>query len=222
MKVRYCITTYNRPDYLPKAVEAALASTLVPDQIVVVDNSEDGYAPGLLREYPRTVVIARGWNAGLSASWNLCLDLFDDYVIFGNDDLAVHPEAIERTVASMKEHPEVALFFGATDPYSYFAVHQWAYREVGPFDEEYYPVWWMDVDWSYRAKLLGHQPLTLPDVTFDHIQSGSMKQLIAEKGEAGERLHNATFLRNEARYKRKWGGPVGQERYTVPFNGQER
>src|SRR4028119_1329807 len=98
MNIRFALSTYNRPDLLKQCVNAALNSTVPVNEVLVIDNSPEQYATEILYEYLFTYkvyVFHQLTNIGLSGAWNWFFENYDDYLIFPNDDVIVHPRTIE-------------------------------------------------------------------------------------------------------------------------------
>ena len=221
----YGIPTYNQFDRAAAAIQAIYTtSTVIPDQIVVIDNSETGGAVQALQpmmdQYPSVHVIPRQQNI-LAAAWNDIMRLFDnDYVIIANDDVIPHPQAIEALVTAGHDYPDYAMLNGSGhsgNSYSFFLLRQWAYRMIGPFDEHFIPAYFEDNDYDYRLKLLDLIRYEVINATFDHYGSATMRAL----DERAITKHHRSFGRNQRYYMKKWGGMPGAERFTEPFAQEE-
>jgi GT2 family glycosyltransferase len=215
MAVTFCIVTYNRPDKLPSAVDAALMSD-IGVSVTVIDNSLDHYAQGLVDD--RATVITLPHNAGLGPALNLAYSLYDDYLVVGNDDLAVHPHTVRELVEHAEQFPSYKLLFGDHDDDGWFSLYllrKQTFLELGGYDPAIVPVYYDDLDLLYRLRLLGYEPVTVHAATYDHVKNGHLKVLDPVQRE----LHERQFRRNEEYYKGKWGGHKFEERYTKPFNG---
>lgn len=98
-RIAYVVPTKDRPDDLGVLLRSLRAQTVLPDQIVIVDGSDDpvrnvidGFADlpiRYLREYPPS--LARQRNAGMAA-------LADDITVAGylDDDLELQADATEK------------------------------------------------------------------------------------------------------------------------------
>ncbi len=224
LRVLYGIPTYTQFARARNAIEQIITtSTLVPDQFVVVDNSEKGlftpYWESMLPAHrDRVIVIPRAVNI-LAGAWNDLMQLADDttYMIIANDDVVPHYSSIESLVAAARDNPEYAMVNGSGhsgNSYSYFLLKKWAYDKVGRFDENLKPAYFEDNDWDYRMMVLaGLLRVEVPTATFDHIGSATMRAMT----DAQRNKHNIRFIKNQEYYNRKWGGLPHQERFTVEF-----
>ena len=214
MNVHYCLPTYNQPQLLRRAVEAALRSDIELAGITVIDLSPEHYAGTVLAGLEHVTVLTMPSNIGLGASWNLFFALHDDHIVLGNDDVIVEPGTLRAMVTAAQESPE-ALFFGFKDQFSFFLLKKAAYLQAGPFDPAFWPIYWEDVCMEYRLKLLGYRTVVVEAARFEHEHSRSMKALDPAATESFWRR----FQRNQAYYEDKWGGARYEETHALPFGG---
>lgn len=178
------------------------------ERIHVIDNSSM-YGAISYRSDPRVVVTRPDHNIGVAASWNSIIKWNPQarwwFII--NSDVAFIPEDLDRLETAMRLH-DVVTFSGMHA----FGVRASAIQKVGWFDENLHPCYFEDNDWSYRAHLLGvHIEQITPQA--EHFGSATIR------GDERYRLeNNRTFPMNSAYYAQKWGGPVGHEVYTTPFD----
>lgn len=85
-------------------------------------------------------------------------------------------------------------------------------EKIGYIDVNFFPAYFSDNDYNRRATLAGVNGCTLPHSAYFHFWSRTIHQ-----GSGGSTPQN--FGANQSYYIAKWGGPVGQEKWTVPFNG---
>ncbi len=100
-KVSVVITSFNRADSLPRAVESVLSQTQPAFEILVSDNRSEFDVHELLRPYEGRV---RAWrnaeNLGVSASRNAgAAAAQGDFVAYLDDDDEWKPEKLERQTA---------------------------------------------------------------------------------------------------------------------------
>jgi GT2 family glycosyltransferase len=108
-KLSVVIVNYNTRAYLPACLDALLASTLIPEMILV-DN--DGRAADLEASYPAVKRLAPAENRWFCGGNNLGLEAATgDYVLLLNPDTVVQPDALAALVAFMDTHPH---YQGAT------------------------------------------------------------------------------------------------------------
>lgn len=97
-----------------EALAAAVASlrdqTLVPSQILCVDQSADGRFERRLREDERVQVIRSGRNLGYSSACNLAARAsHGEYLLFLNSDAEADPDCVEQLVEVLTRRPDAAV-----------------------------------------------------------------------------------------------------------------
>lgn len=107
--VSVVIPTYNRKELLLSAVESVLKQTVLPDEIIIVDNGEtrcgdinSSDCKVLVIEAPVAAGVSQARNIGLSMSQS-------DYVAFLDDDDYWHPDYIKNVRSTMveKNYPDL-------------------------------------------------------------------------------------------------------------------
>jgi GT2 family glycosyltransferase len=228
----------NEPPKIFAATLAAIrASTIKPAFVLVVDNGdvpleigEDEW-PSSFHEYP-LVVSRPEQNIGCAGAWNQICSLTRETgrsVITLNADCTVPPDAFEKMLAVPAPTLLCAFGFGC------FRLDAEIYERVGPFDEAYYPVYWEDADYRYRCKLAGVPLIEWPFVEAERTSFGRARYTTGfEHGwrhEDGRGYQGWTddklvwfydcWNKNRERYIAKWGGEVGEEKFTQPFDGKQ-
>lgn len=230
--VLYGIPTYTQFDHCRQAVEGIINnSSLVPNKIVIVDNSEVGLAYetlyDLTEKYPQVSILIRSENI-LSGAWNDLMQIESDYTIIANDDVFPHYHSIEALVNAARNNPEVAMWNGSGhsgNSYSYYLLQHWAYNKLsefnrihnlgtGGFNEQFRPAYFEDncADYILRI-LLGLVRNEVPEATFEHIGSATMRNMNDERIVT----HHKRFAENQRLYQHMWGGLPGKERFQIPF-----
>lgn len=214
-KPYYCIATYNRPDLLYDCVSAVYKSKDLLQDIIVIDNSKEGYAADILKELKITLIRDSSIN-GLCGSWNYIFYHFKGDYIFSNDDVIVHDGCVKHMVDALSEN-KGSLLFGFKDAFSWFGLKYSAFLEIGYFDMNFAPIYFDDNDYAYRLKLVGVDPVILHECTFDHLHGGSATLKAYSQAEMDD--HHKRFDKNKNYYISKWGGLPMEEKYKIPFNG---
>ena len=111
-KVSICVPTYNRAAILPYAVESVLAQTYPDFELLICDaaspdNTADvvaqWHAPRIRYiRHPQNIKRSRNMRSGYEAAKG-------QYFIKFDDDDALTPNFLEKTVAILDEHPEADL-----------------------------------------------------------------------------------------------------------------
>lgn len=111
-KVSVIITTYNRPQLLPRAIESARAAG-TDVEIVVVDDASRDETAGVCRNYPdiryvraeRNLKVAGARNLGILASGG-------EYVSFLDDDDVRLPRSLNMQIEALASAPDAGLVYG--------------------------------------------------------------------------------------------------------------
>jgi glycosyltransferase involved in cell wall biosynthesis len=99
LKVTIGIPTYNRSEYVVRAIRSALAQTYRNLEVVVSDNASSDNTVDRIREIddPRLRFIEQTKNLGMTGNFNCCLKAAtgDLFLLLSDDDL-LGPDAVER------------------------------------------------------------------------------------------------------------------------------
>ena len=128
MTITILISNYNYADFLPRCLDAYLAQTRLPDELVVVDDGSTDASRQILADYasrePRLKVLLQERNLGLWAAIDRGLKAAQgDYVYSAGVDDIPEPFMVENLARLAAAHPQVDV---VTTNY-YFQV----YREDG-------------------------------------------------------------------------------------------
>jgi GT2 family glycosyltransferase len=167
--------------------------------------------------------LAKSWNEGILAGYAAGADV----VIVCNDDMLPGEGDIEAVAAAaMEQRGEGNLTYMVTgrmfdkglDEYrpsghGFFAIQPLALETIGMYDEQFFPIYFEDMDYDYRARISGLSKFHVDDTDLVHQGSANIN-IIPDLMEQ----HHQTFTANKAYYIKKWGGEPGKERFTQPFN----
>jgi len=221
MSIVLGIPSLNRFDLLMGCIDSALAGTVAPDAIYVIDNSEGVYPERWQARYQNRVMVHQApQNYGVARSWNLLRDIArgsEAQLIISNDDITFAPDTIERllTVAeSTREAGIVSAIEGQR--FSLFwlrgqlcAGSEWA------FDEHFQMAYFEDNDYAWRLTLARYTLAVAPSAVI-HVGSATLAMMTP----AQMTQKHAAYRHNSEYFARKWGGPPHAEIYSVPFGGQ--
>lgn len=111
-KVSACIPTYNRADYLQYAIHSVLSQTFGDFELIICDDGSQDSTPALMASLddPRIRYLRHPQNIGRSRNMRSGFEAArGDYFIKFDDDDALTPEFLEKTVAILDRYPEIAL-----------------------------------------------------------------------------------------------------------------
>jgi GT2 family glycosyltransferase len=162
MNASVVVPTKDRPALLAETVRALLAQTVVPDELIVIDQSatDEGRraVTALVEETPpaRRPALVYVWDRainGAAAARNTGIDRArGDVVVFCDDDVAPEAVVIERLLAHYARVPDVA---GLAPVITNYPRPGWTARAFhrmfcrGPFRDERQPIYW---DWNRHAE----------------------------------------------------------------------
>jgi glycosyltransferase involved in cell wall biosynthesis len=114
MKISVAIATYNRAAMVGEAIDAALAQSLAPHEIVISDDaSTDGTAESLdqiTNRDPRVRVLRQPVNTGGVENWNAAMRATTgDYIAWCSDDDHFTSDHLAASVAFLQNHPDIGL-----------------------------------------------------------------------------------------------------------------
>ena len=108
LKVSIGIPTYNRSEYLIRAVESAIAQSYPNIEIIVSDNcSTDDTAKRVSDIHdPRVKFLQQTQNLGMTGNFNACLHAAtgDLFLMLSDDDL-LYRDAVERLSEPLRREP---------------------------------------------------------------------------------------------------------------------
>lgn len=115
MPVTVVIATYNRADYLPEAIDSALAQSYGPLEIIVVDDGSTDATREVAMRYGASVTYVWQSNAERGAARNHGLRRAQgELVVFLDSDDGWVPEKLGRDIDVLRQRPEVGLVYSDT------------------------------------------------------------------------------------------------------------
>lgn len=213
MNTRICIgiPTINRADLLKEALQTYAINGWLHRDIWIVDNgNQDIIWQHGLNEWSHAFhVIIQRRNIGVAASWNMiCQMAFKNgytHVLILNDDVIINrtPEELEKWLDAVKMD-----FYTGRGYYS-FIMPESTFKKVGEFDENYYPAYYEDTDYSYRLRINSMRVLDTDLLKPDVLRT-------SKSGEKDPTLYN-NIAQNRDYYTRKWGGEPSKETSKKPL-----
>lgn len=230
----FCITipTINRVDLLlPSLLMYAINMPDTP--ILIYDNGKQGIEDildlcynsfGLGNFYkgiPNIRVFGGvGENIGVAASWNfLCQQAFEkhSHVLMLNDDIFLNVDEYDLICTINRMANDFTDFICCEDAFdrSAFIISKNCFDIVGQFDDNFYPAYYEDVDYLRRVDLAKKK------LIIDYKISPMLNPQIFRR--SSSIIKDGSIVRQENKeinrkyYIVKWGGDVGEEKYSVPF-----
>ena len=209
------IPIVNRLDLLKNCVETLDISA----EILIINNNPGDKQFNLdlhkLAQHREAEVLCPPKNLGVAASWNLiirnALSRGYDRIFIGSNDTSLHPGSLEAALNFPNGKKYAVLHLHA---FNFFLLHESAIRDVGWFDENFYPAYKEDQDYAYRCYLAGVERLpSIPGCCGYHVGSATI-----HSDPAFVSKHQHDFDKNGRYYVSKWGGDSGSEIFAHPYN----
>lgn len=107
MLVTIAITCYNYGRYLGEAIDSALAQTLPPREILVIDDGSQDDSASVARSYGNKITFHPLPHRGICAVRNFALEhAAGDAIVFLDADDRLHPDHLLKTVRAWEKAPE--------------------------------------------------------------------------------------------------------------------
>ena len=112
------VLNYNKKNDLLEALDSIYKSDYPDFHVIVVDNdSTDGSADAVEKDFPQAHLIRNPENTGVSkgrnTGWRYAEENFDyGYIIFLDDDTVVTTDFLSKLVDTYRQHPEAGVLAG--------------------------------------------------------------------------------------------------------------
>jgi len=150
--ISLCICTMNRPDDLNRCLTSIFQAIVLPDEVIVSDDSLDPAATQAIVAKHPTVLYQSGPRKGLSSNRNACIDRArSHYIVFVDDDVRVPPEFIAVAKQMVTISPPGTILTGYEMNHSYGMQNQQTVRKVIPQNADFWGVQHIPVQDEYRS-----------------------------------------------------------------------
>ncbi|MFA7388245.1 MAG: glycosyltransferase, partial [Thiohalobacteraceae bacterium] len=116
-RVSVYITSYNQQDWLREAIDSVLSQSVMPHEIIIVDDASSDGSQALIEtyrdRYPQLIKrIFHSRNQGIARTRIDALDaVTGDYVTYVDGDDRFLPDKLERELAALAAHPGAELVY---------------------------------------------------------------------------------------------------------------
>lgn len=205
-----CIPTLNRFRELHSCIKSAYEGTVVPEGVIIFDNSAgrldlDESIKDLCTVYRSPT------NLGCAISWNFMLDVVEkeypnSHALISNDDIEFKEDTIELFQKAIDDNPkEIMYATGGIQEINAFSLFATTYdkllQTVDFFDEFFVYPYCEDTDMAVRVWKAGHDIYKIKGCTANHVGSATLKAY----DEIETRQHHIRFQRNAEYFQAKWG-----------------
>ena len=102
------IPAYNCAAYIERTINSVLAQSLLPDEIIVVDDGSADNTSKVVRRFGDKVILIHQDNAGASVARNTGIEAATSkWIAFLDGDDELVPEKIQLQVENLQEHPDL-------------------------------------------------------------------------------------------------------------------
>lgn len=111
------LVNWNGGEFTIPCIKSLLASTVVPNKIVVIDNASTDGSPELIKENcPEITLIKNESNLGFTGANNIGIRYLlgenVDYIWLLNNDTEVHPHCLGNLLKEYEDNPDIAATTG--------------------------------------------------------------------------------------------------------------
>jgi glycosyltransferase involved in cell wall biosynthesis len=112
--VSVIIPTYNRAGYLARAIESALAQTVQPLEVLVVDDGSTDDTPAVIQGFDAASLrMVRQEHSGAPVARNLGIsEARGDFILWLDSDDELLPECLEIHAANLARRPDLDVSYG--------------------------------------------------------------------------------------------------------------
>lgn len=145
--MKLIVPVLNRYDLLQRMVQSI---DYPIDELLIIDNGDKLTALEVPRLVGNLRILRMPSNLGVAASWNLGIKLYPEEKVwfFSSADMVYGAGALERLSEANWDEITLCRQF---PHWQSFGIGEWVVRKIGLFDENYYPIYYEDTDYIYRA-----------------------------------------------------------------------
>lgn len=165
------------------------------DQVIVVDNGGTEHQ-WVKPDWVGTLdVIRLPSNLGVAGSWNLGIKStpFAPYWLIVNDDITFARGSLARFAQQGVNVGTIGLC-AAASPWCAFTIGESVIERVGLFDEVFYPAYFEDTDYAWRAiDVMGLDIINYTDIAVNHANSSTISTGYAEQNQRTYQVNKDMF-----------------------------
>ena len=122
-KVTVVIVNWNGERFLDQCLSAVLAQTVIPNEIILVDNASSDASLGIVERFPSVRVLSQNKNLGFARANNLAIQVSaidSEWIALLNPDAFPEPHWLEALLSAARENSDFDVFgsklVNAADP----------------------------------------------------------------------------------------------------------
>lgn len=112
-RVSVIVANYNYTRYLPEAVSSVLAQTMLPDELIIIDDASTDGAREVMESYRNdATLVFNERNLGIVGNFRKAVELSGgDYIAFLGADNRMRADYVEKCRAALARHGDAALVY---------------------------------------------------------------------------------------------------------------
>lgn len=207
----------------------SISDEIRAERIILIDNTDDD-SIGI--EFGGCVyaVLRQGRNSGVAHSWNagvrIALVAGAEMVTICSTSLRFNDgaEGLCRTADLATENGQFPYGFESMNGWRCITFNKRTLVDVGPFDERFSPAYFEDNDYIWRMRCAGILEPAGGDRSLRKVPwVGALKYDVVEDAHAIKNCDIVVdFVSLREYYSSKWGGPPGEEQFTIPFDEESK
>jgi GT2 family glycosyltransferase len=166
-------------------------------EILIINNGKENYEPK--RKDLNIKVLNLPSNLGMSGSWNLAIKLYphEKYWIFSSADTHWIPGSLEKL--NLESNSDKLIM--TTEGWSAFSIGENIIKEVGLFDEYFYPIYFEDNDYYERIMRSNMKDGYISGTIQVNAPHGASQTINSD--EKFMKRNHETFVENEKYFNKK-------------------
>ncbi len=112
-KVTVVIVNWNGEHFLERCLSALLAQTVIPNEIILVDNASSDASLDIVRRFPSVRVLSQSTNLGFARGNNVAVEAAaaeSEWIALLNPDAFPDPHWLEALLSAARDHPVFDVF----------------------------------------------------------------------------------------------------------------
>jgi len=112
-EVTVAIVNWNGERFLGQCLSAVLAQTVIPNEIILVDNASSDASLDIVRRYPSVRVLMQNENLGFARGNNVAIQASageSEWIALLNPDAFPEPYWLEALLSAVRENPDFDVF----------------------------------------------------------------------------------------------------------------
>ncbi|MDQ7045188.1 MAG: glycosyltransferase family A protein, partial [Sulfurimonas sp.] len=113
MNISVVIPTYNRYDFLKRALASVYTQTHLPDEVIVIDDGSTDKTSEIQKDFPQIIYIYQK-NAGVSSARNLGIkNAKYEWIAFLDSDDTWDEDKLKKQIEFHTNNPEIFMSYTA-------------------------------------------------------------------------------------------------------------